>query len=107
MSWWWLAAIPFALAVGVLWLFWTTRGWPGGHEKDAGTYANHFIYVNEDGTARELTADEKAYLNTKFHPGDGARPYIKERYGERTPDGKISGFLLRRRLPRRIQVART
>jgi hypothetical protein len=73
-------------------------------EREAGTFANRFIYINEDGSARALSPDERSYLNTKFHPTDGNRPYIKSRYGQRTPDGKISGYLLKKRLPRRIPV---
>jgi|SRR4051812_19670990 hypothetical protein len=106
MSWWWLAAAPFVpVGFGVLWLLWWSRGWPSYQELDAGTYANHFVHVDEDGTARELTADEKIYLNTRFHPNDGARPYIKYRYGQKTPNGEMSGFLLRRRVPRAIPIA--
>ena len=63
-----------------------------------------FIFVNDDGSARELDADEHDYLNTKFHPADGARPYIKFRYESLTPDGRISGYLRRRQLPARIKI---
>jgi hypothetical protein len=71
-----------------------------------GTYAQQFVYIENDGTARELTEDEKEYLNTEFHPTDGARPYIKFRYRSLTPDGKMHGFLWRRRLPRGMPVAK-
>lgn len=102
----WLFASPILLIVGVLpWALWRRRGFPSAREKDAGTYADHFIYVNEDGSARALTLDERDYLNTKFYPTDGGRPYIKPSYGQRAPDGKIGGFLLRRRLPRRVPVS--
>jgi hypothetical protein len=74
--------------------------------KRAGTFARDFVLVEDDGTARELTREEIEYLNTEFHPADGARPYIKTRYGSRTPDGLIGGFLLRRRLPGRISPRR-
>ena len=63
-----------------------------------------YIYVDDDGNARELDADEKEYLNTKFLFGDGARPYIKFRYESLTPDGRLSGYLRRRQLPKRIPV---
>ena len=63
-----------------------------------------FVYVNEDGSARELDADECAYLATAFHAGDGARPYIKSRYDARTPDGRLVGLLERSELPVHIQV---
>jgi hypothetical protein len=57
------------------------------------------IYVNDDGTWRECTASERKHLEEKYHPADGARPYVKDRYGLRTPDGRLSGFLRRRELP--------
>lgn len=63
-----------------------------------------YIYVEEDGSARELDDDEKDYLNTKFHPADGARPYIKFQYESLTPDGLISGYLRRRQLPKDIPI---
>ena len=63
-----------------------------------------YVYVNGDGSARELTPDEQVYLNTEFSGGDGARPYIKFRYESLTPDGRISGFLERRQLPTRIEI---
>ena len=46
-----------------------------------------------------LYEDEKEYLNTKFQPGDGARPFIKSRYSQLTPDGNINGYILRKRIP--------
>ena len=63
-----------------------------------------FIYVNDDGTARELTKDEQDYLTEKFEPTDGGRPNIKFNYDDKTPDGKMRGFLLRRQLPPGIKV---
>ena len=99
----WLAAIIIGLAIsGILSMRWLGRA--VDRDMKAGTYANRFIYVNEDGSARALTPDERDYLNTKFYPTDGNRPYVKSRYDQRTPDGRISGFLLKKRLPRRIPV---
>ena len=101
----WIAAIPICLLVGgALWTLWLGRGFPNEREKEAGTFADHFVYVNENGTARELSADERSYLNTKFYPTDGNRPYIKDSYRQRTPVGDISGYLLKKRLPRRVHV---
>ena len=64
-----------------------------------------YVYVNEDGTMRELTSDEAEYLATLFHPADGARPYVKEDYTSLTPAKKISGFLLRAKLPPHLREA--
>ena len=63
-----------------------------------------YVFVEEDGSARELEAEEREYLGTDFPPGDGGRPYVKLRYESRTPDGRLGGYLLRRRLPARIPV---
>ena len=48
-----------------------------------------FVYVENDGTVRELDNDEIEYLETEFEPSDGARPYIKSNYDQLTPDKKI------------------
>jgi hypothetical protein len=61
--------------------------------------ADLFVYVNQDGTVRDLMADEREYLNEEFHGADGGRPYIKLKYEDRTPDSKIGGFLYRSMVP--------
>lgn len=63
-----------------------------------------FVHVEDDGTARELDADEREYLREAFPPGDGGRPYVKWRYESRTPDGRLRGYLRRDRLPRHVRV---
>ena len=62
------------------------------------------IYVEDDGSARELTDAEKQYVDTDFSPFDGARPYIKSRYEQRTPSGALRGYLQRRLLPQGFPV---
>jgi hypothetical protein len=64
-----------------------------------------YVYVNGDGSARELTEDEKEYLNTRFEGSDGNRPSVKFRYESLTPDGRIIGYLLRRQLPAVIKIS--
>ena len=86
------------IAVAALWFLFRIRP---RRRKESGF---RYVYVNNDGSARELDEDEIEYLSTEFFGGDGNRPYIKLDYGERTPDGKLHGYLLRRRLPRRIQI---
>jgi hypothetical protein len=73
-----------------------SKRWPGSGFK--------YIKVNDDGTARELTKDECNYLMEEFDPGDGARPYVKFGYDEKTPDGRLGGFLKRRHLPSDIVI---
>lgn len=63
-----------------------------------------YVYIEEDGTARELNADEREYLTMEFSPGDGGRPYIKWDYDQKTPDGRIIGYLQRRLLPKNVAV---
>jgi predicted metal-dependent hydrolase len=102
-----IGGVAAAIALAALW-YWVRHvaGWPSMKEIQAGTYADHFVYVNDDGSVRELTPEERDYLNTEFHPNDGNRPYIKDRYRDRTPDGKLSGFLLRKRVPRGIPISK-
>ena len=64
-----------------------------------------YIYVNADGTARELYASERAYLETEFKGGDGAMPSIKDSYEERNGWGEIKGYLKRAALPAGMPVA--
>jgi hypothetical protein len=58
-----------------------------------------YVYINEDGTARELHADERRYLETEFKGGDGAAPHIKESYDDRNGWGDPSGYMERPLLP--------
>ena len=63
-----------------------------------------FVYVNQDGSVRELSPDEREYLAQEFDPGDGGRPYIKSSFASKDGWGSISGFLLRRQVPRQVVV---
>lgn len=63
-----------------------------------------YVYVERDGSVRELHEDEKEYLQEEFSPMDSGRPYIKYSYRQLTPDKKIHGFLRRRDVPRRISI---
>lgn len=64
------------------------------------TRPSEFVYVEDDGSIRELTPDELGYLARTFLPNDGGRPYIKARYEQKTPDGGLAGYLARRKVPR-------
>lgn len=63
-----------------------------------------YVLVKDDGSVWELEEKDQEYLTEEFHPNDGARPYIKSRYDQLTPDGRIDGFIPRRRVPRRIKI---
>lgn len=62
-----------------------------------GSYARRFVYIENDGTARELHSSEQAYFNTTFPGPDG--PYWKRSYSQRDGWGEIGGFLERSKLP--------
>jgi hypothetical protein len=58
-----------------------------------------YIFVNEDGSVRELLCEERKYLETRFSPFDGGRPYIKKNYKSTNGWKSIEGFCLRSRIP--------
>lgn len=62
-----------------------------------------YVHVNPDGTFRELSDAERDYLETPFHPFDGARPYVKSAYSDRDGWGSIEGPCLRSALPENPQ----
>jgi len=63
-----------------------------------------YIYVNADGSARELHPNERTYLDTPFQGADGARPYIKSQYSQKNGWGELSGYLKRSKLPPGTQL---
>ncbi|MGI4870048.1 MAG: hypothetical protein ACRYFX_02585 [Janthinobacterium lividum] len=63
-----------------------------------------YVYVNSDGSVREVTESEQDYLSTAFSPADGGRPYIKNRYDQQNASGSIKGFIYRDRVPAKIPV---
>lgn len=63
-----------------------------------------FVYIADDGSARELEADQIRHLGASYDAADGARPSIKDSYDNRTFGGRISGYLERRNLPSGLTV---
>ena len=63
-----------------------------------------FVYVNQDGSVRELSPGEREYLSQEFVGGDGGRPYIKSSYESRDGYGSRSGYLRRRQVPIPIEI---
>jgi len=76
---------------------------PGGSAAPKPSEA--LVWINADGTARELTAAEKNYVDTEFSPFDGARPYIKSRYAQRNGWGELSGYVQRKEVPDGIPIS--
>jgi hypothetical protein len=64
-----------------------------------------YTYVNDDGAARELHAEERQYLEQPFIPFDGGRPYVKGTFDARDGWGSVKGFLHRSKLPDGLFVA--
>ena len=64
-----------------------------------------YVYVNQDGSVRELSPNEQQYLSKEYHGADGDRPYIKPKYETTNGWGSLSGYLPRRLVPGR-QVIR-
>jgi len=64
-----------------------------------------YVYVDDDGNARELDASELEYVTTALFQNEDADQIIKPRYDSLTRDGRLHGYLRRRQLPRRIPVA--
>jgi hypothetical protein len=90
-----VAAIEVLVVIFLLWKLGPRRAPEAGFK---------FVYVNQDGTARELSPAEQAYLSEEFSGGDSGRPYIKTSYESRDGWGSQSGFIERRRLPGRIKI---
>jgi len=75
-------------------------GFPEVSEEEAQQIPYPYVYVNDNGSFRELTKEDKEYLQEKFHPADGGRPYVKQRYKSKTPTGSIGGFCKRIKIPK-------
>lgn len=64
-----------------------------------------YVYVDDDGNARELNPVEREYVTTALFPNEDADQYIKPRYESLTHDGRLRGYLRRRQLPRQVPIA--
>jgi hypothetical protein len=71
---------------------------------DVRNETNKFVYMNQDGSVRELSPEERTYLSKEFSGGDSGRPYIKSSCKSRDGWGSLSGFIERRKVPVRIKI---
>ncbi len=85
-----------ALLVGYL----VSRVWPRKEQEPN----SKFVYVNQDGSARELSPAEQGYLEEEFMGGDSGRPYIKSSYDSVDGWGSQSGFIDARKVPTDISI---
>ena len=93
-----LSSLTFVISAGIARWFWRVRPRRGVEP------GFHYVYVNQDGSVRELSPRECAYLSTVFHGADGGRPYIKSYYESKNRWGSRSGYILRRDVPRRLVI---
>jgi hypothetical protein len=63
-----------------------------------------YVYVNQDGSVRELSPNEQKYLSTEFSGADGGRPYVKPKYETRNGWGSQSGYLQRNLVPKHLTI---
>ncbi len=64
-----------------------------------------YVYVNRDGSVRELHPAERDYLETPFLIGDSGRPYVKQAYLDKDGWGEIKGFCPRYVIPKELSIA--
>lgn len=64
-----------------------------------------YVYVNADGSVREVHPHERDYLEAPFDPRDGARPYVKTTYDSKDGWGAITGFCPRSAIPPHQHIA--
>ena len=69
-----LYMVAALVAVVILKLAWSSRR---RRPPEEGT---RFVYINQDGSARELVEGERVYLETELEPGDSGRSYVKSSY---------------------------
>lgn len=89
-----IAAVAFPLA----WYLWL------GRPRRPAEPGFPYVHVNLDGTARELSPQEREYVTAVYAPGDGARPAFLHCHRSKDGYGIRSGLLARRRLPRDVVV---
>jgi len=96
-----IAVVAIITAIGAFagWYAWMNRS------KRPKTSGFEYVMVSEDGSAREVSEDERNYLEEEFSPADGARPYIKFRYESLDGRGSLEGFILRRQVPSSIPIS--
>ena len=93
-----IGLLLLAIAVYFIWFNWQTR--PRRLKEDGYRY----IFVEDDGSAREITINERHFFEIELSPFDGSRPYVKIRYESLNGYGGLSGFLPRRQLPKGIPI---
>ena len=63
-----------------------------------------FVYVNQDGSVRELSSNEQKYLSAEYNGADGGRPYVKATFESKDGWGSLSGYLPRKLAPGQLTI---
>ena len=63
-----------------------------------------YVWVDEEGRVRELSPNEKEFLETPFSPGDGGAPNTKSHYQQKNGWGNLRGFCQRIHIPEEIEI---
>ncbi len=66
-----------------------------------------YVWVTGKGAVYELDAEDRAYLETPFHPCDSGRPAVKDSFESKNGWGSISGFCARKDVPAHITICPT
>ena len=80
------------------------RARKGNYGRDVPKPSEALVWINVDGSARDLTDAEKRHVDADFSPFDGARPYIKSTYQQHNEWGELSGYLQRTEVPDGIPI---
>ena len=63
-----------------------------------------YVWVDEEGGVRELSSQEKEFLETPFSPGDGGAPSTKSHYQQKNGWGNLRGFCQRSKIPEGVEI---
>lgn len=63
-----------------------------------------YVFVEEDGSVRELHPRERRFFETPMAPTDGSSPYIKKSYAYRDRYGLFHGYCLRTKIPSQLKI---
>jgi hypothetical protein len=72
--------------------------------EDAAREPYPYVKVTDDGKVHELDQEDRAYLQERFHPCDGARPFVKSSYEDKNGWGNLGGFCARKHIPTGIRI---
>ena len=75
--------------------------------KDATRELYPYVHVTDEGKVHELDQEDRDYLQERFHPCDGARPFVKLSYEDKNGWGNLGGFCARKHIPKGVSIDAT